>query len=313
MTLGLQWPPSMGSPGVDRPPAGGRVFYVRSTGSNNNNGMDPGTPFQTITYALTQCVAGRGDYVIVMDNTSANEPAWPIVVDITIVHILGRWGAPYAEPSIRAVGAGNACFQLAAPWIEIAGLELGAGDDATPIIISPPGPGTIGEWWIHHCTFGWIIGASFGTDGIWVQNTHDAPQCVIENCWFRGPQAAVGGLTRDGIRIEGNATRSVFRNNLFMRLTGGVGIHCIQNGSDIGAILDNGFFVPIADALAVGWAITMELGVGNALISGNRASQTGDNTGSNPYRDLSTGAIATCLNGWGMNYSGQAVIAPATA
>jgi hypothetical protein len=308
MYEGLQWSPSMGQP-VIRSPAAGRVFFVRSTGDNDNNGVDPGTPLQTITYALTQCAAGRGDYIIVMDNTSANEPAWPIVVDVTIVHIIGRWGAPYAEPSIRAVGAGNACFQLEAPWIEIAGLELGAGDDATPIIQSPAGPGTIGEWWIHHCTFGWIIAQSFGSDGIWVQNTHDAPQCVIEHCWFRGPQAATGGCTRDGIRIEGNATRSIFRNNLFWRLTGGIGIHCIQNGSDIGAILDNGFFAPIADALAAGWAITMESGVGNALIAGNKASQTGDATGTNPYRDLSTGALATCLNGWVDNHAGNALSA----
>ena len=49
------------------------------------------------------------------------------------------------------------------------------------------------------------------------------------------------------------------------------------------------------------------------MISNNHAMQTGDGTGSNPYRDTTTGGIGTCENGWGMNYSGQAVIAPATA
>jgi hypothetical protein len=312
MGNGLQWPPVMGQV-INRPNAAGRVFFVRSTGDNGNNGVDPGTPFQTITYALTQCTNYNDDYIIVMDATGANEPAWPIVVDVPIVHIIGRWGAPYAEPSIRAVGAGNPCFQLEAPWIEIAGLELGAGDDATPIIQSPAGPGTIGEWWIHNCTFGWLNGVSFGSYGIWVQNTHDAPQCVIENCWFRGTLAGVGGLTSDCIRIEGNATRSIFRNNYFIMLDT-IGIHCIQNGSDIGAIIDNYFYAAIADALAVGWAITMEVGVGNAIIAGNRASQCGDNTGNNPYRDLSTGALATCLNGWVDNHAGNALSAgPAIA
>lgn len=303
---GLQWPPGM-VPDAIRPQAMGRVFYVRSTGDDLDNGLDPGTPFQTITHALTQCLSNRNDYIIVMDNTSPNEPGWPIEIDVSIVHILGRWGTPYPEPSIRAVGAGNACFQLNVPWIEIAGLELGAGDDSTPIIQSPPGLGTVGEWWIHHCTFGWILNESFGSDGIWVQPNHDAPQCVIEHCWFNGPLVGVNGLTRDGIRIEGNATRSVFRNNFFRNLSGGIGIHCMQDGSDIGAILDNIFKVPdIAD----GEAITMELGVGNAFISGNQAGGQDNTMGKIPYRDLSFGGAGNALNAWGINYADVAPMLP---
>lgn len=308
MTLGLQWPPSMGNPLI-RPPAIGRVFFVRSTGDDGNNGVDPGTPFQTITYAISQCGDGNNDYIIVLDNTSANEASWPIrVVDKSIIHILGRWGAPYAEPSIRAVGAGNPCFQLESSWIELAGLELGAGDDATPIVQSLAGPGTIGEWWIHHCTFGWINAESFGSDGIWVQNTHDAPQCVIEDCWFNGPT----GLTQHGIHIEGNATRSIFRRNYFRNLTGGIGILCVQAGSDIGAIVDNIFKVP---DLADGEAITMQADVGNALITGNQAAGQDNAMGKNPYRDLSAaaGGAGTGFNAWGINYAGIVPTLPVIA
>lgn len=301
MFCGLNYPPStFQNPTMDRPPALGRVYYVASVGVNTNNGLDPGTPFQTITYALTQCVNGHNDYIVVMDNTSANEPAWPIVVDVGIVHIIGRWGEPYPEPSIRAVGAGNPCFQLAAPFIEIAGLELGAGDATAPIIQSPAGPGTIGEWWIHHCTFGWLNGVSMGLDGIYIQNTHDAPQCVIEDNWFNGPLAGSNGLAQHGIHILGNATRSIIRRNFFRGLTGGIGILCVQNGSDIGAILDNVFKVP---DLANGEAITMSLGVGNALISGNQAGGQDNAMAVNPYRDLSTGVAGTSLNAWGNNYA----------
>jgi len=45
------------------------------------------------------------------------------------------------------------------------------------------------------------------------------------------------------------------------------------------------------------------------LVSHNFASQTGDATGNNPYRDLSTGVLATCLNGWVANYAGHTLSA----
>lgn len=297
MVSGLQWPPVAGLD-LQRPPGIGRVFYVRSTGVDEvGRGVDPGMPFQTITYALTQCVNWQNDYIVIMNNTSANEASWPIEIDINLVHIIGLWGAPYPNPTLIAVGAGNPVFQLNVDWIEIAGIELGAGDAATPIIQSPVGPGTIGHWWIHHCSFGWLNGMTMGSDGIWVQNTHDAPQCVIEHCMFNGPIAATNGLTRDGIRIEGNATRSIFRNNLFRKIDA-VGIHCIQNGSDIGAILNNLFITPDS---AVGNAIWMELGVGNALICGNRAGTDTAVPVNNPFRD-SSAVGPNQLNAWIENY-----------
>jgi hypothetical protein len=288
----------MAQPSI-RPPAAGRIFFVAAAGNNTNNGVDPGTPWATITYALTQCVANRGDYIIVMNNTSPNEPAWPIAINVQAVHIIGRWGEAYPSPTLVPT-TNNAVFQLNTDWVEIAGFELGAGA-AHGCIESPAGPSTNGHWWIHHCAFGYIVALTTGQDGFWGHNTHDAPQCVIEDCIFGS------ALTRDGIRIEGNATRSIFRNNIF-RLVTGIGIHCIQNGSDIGAILDNNFKCPDN---AAGEAITMELGVGNAMISGNRAGQAAAAMGNNPYRDLSTGVAATSLNCWVMNYDGIVALIPA--
>jgi hypothetical protein len=285
-----QYPPStFQNPTMDRPPALGRVFYVRSTGSDNNNGVDPQTPSQTITHALTQCVAWRNDYVVVMNNTSALEAAFPIEIDVELVHIVGLWGQPYPNPTLMAVG-NFATFQINVDWVEIAGLEMGAGA-AHACIESPAGPGTLGHWWIHHNAFGYIVGVTTARDGIHIQNTHDAPQCVIENNVFGT------ALTRDGLRVEGNSTRSIFRKNYFTMIPG-IGIHCIQNGSDIGFILNNSF--KVAD-LANGEAITLQIGVGNALISGNQAAGQDNAMGTNPYRDLSTGIAGTGLNAWGNN------------
>jgi len=276
----------------------GTIFFVNAAGDNGNNGLEPSTPFQTITYALTQCTAGANDYIVVMNNTSAVEPAFPIDVAVGAVHIIGFWGEPYPSPSLMAVG-NFATFQLSVDWVEIAGFELGAGA-AHGCIESPAGPGTIGHWWIHNCSFGYIGGLMTARDGVWVQNTHDAPQCVIEDNIFGS------ALTRDGIRIEGNSTRSIFRRNFFKSVPT-VGIHCIQNGSDIGAILDNNFICPDN---AVGEAVTMELGVGNAIIAGNRAGEAAAAMGNIPYRDLSTGVAATSLNAWVMNYDGIQAIIP---
>jgi len=220
-------------------------------------------------------------------------------------------GTP-AYPYIRLESqtGGEPAFEIGSvQHYEIAGFELGAGDDATPCIESIAGPGTAGRAWIHHCSFGWLNGVLEAQEGILIHNTFDWCMSVVEHCLFNGLIAATAGLTGDGIRIEGNATRSIFRNNLFRfrNNAGQVCIHCIQAGSDIGAILDNGFICPDA---AVGEAITMEVDVGNALIAGNRAGQAANAMTFVPYRDLSTGVPATALNTWVENYSGMAMVYP---
>jgi len=175
----------------------GKVFYVAAAGNDNYEGIDPSWPFASITYALTQCEDWRNDVIIVMNNTSANEAAFPIVVDVNLVHIIGRWSEAYPNPTLVPT-SDAAVFQIIKDWVEIAGLELGAGANHG-CIESPAGPGTVGHWWIHHCSFGYIVAVTTGQDGIWVLNTHDAPQCVIEDCIFGS------ALTRDGIRMEGKA------------------------------------------------------------------------------------------------------------
>lgn len=295
MVQELQCPPAIGS-GPLRPPQLGRVWYVDVGGTDAvERGRSPEVPLASVTYALT--LAGAHDYIVLMNNTSANEASFPIVIDVEMIHIIGFWGAPWPNPTLQS-DAGNAVFRLAANWIEIGGIDLACADVNSALIDTPGTPQTLGYWWIHHC--GFAADGALGEDGILITATDDAPHCVIEDNNFRGDIPAVGnGLARDGIRMEGNMTRSIIRRNIFRHLDG-IGIHCIVNGGDIAEISDNKFFTP---DLATGEAITMELGCGRALITGNQSAGEDNAVGFCPYRDLSSPGAGLALNAWGINYA----------
>lgn len=275
----------------------GHVFFVNHfTGLNTNDGITPDTPFETITYALTQCVAGRDDYIICIDVWD-NEPAFPVAVEVPRVHIIGLSNPEMPQPCCAINGGGAfSIFDFDNIWdAEIAGFQCvnagGAGIALHAVSTA---------LWIHHMGFGETAPIQ---DGILAVGHNDAPNfSLIENCNF-GWQT-----TRDGIRLP-SPTKTVIRRNRFNSLAGGIGIH-LGTGIGVGIvgdILDNTFFATIGLALARGWAITIQNG--GALITGNRASQTGDATGTNPFFDESTGVLATCLNGWVENYVGGALSA----
>lgn len=275
---------------------GGDVYYVDGLAGLDTN---PGTrdlPFQTITYALTQCVADHDDYIIVLDCWQ-QEPAWPVVVNISRVHIIGLDVKNGKYPRMTPPG-NTAVFQLgAAGYFELAGFGLGSG--AAHAAIEWAAGVNEGRGIIHAMWLGWVAA---GQDGILIPATSDAPEIEISDCFFGT------ALTRDGIRIEGNATRGVFQKNLF-REVGGVGLNALKDGSDLGAILENRF--KVAKGAAQGSAISLALGVGNAVVIDNKAAEDAENPGNNPYQDFSTGAVGTTLNAWGANYSGNVLVYPA--
>ena len=294
---GVEFMPNMGTL-LSRPQAIGRVFFVHLfTGLNTNNGIDPSSPFQTITYALSQCVAGRNDYIIVLDAWQG-EPAYPIDVNVSWVHIIGLdfgnggpiWMSPTGDTALFTVGN--------AEYFEIAGFNMGGGGTHGVIEGDPPVAPAQGRGIIHHCRFGWDIAAQ---DGIRVLGTKDLCIMDIHDNLFGGL------LTRDGIRLDGTSTRSLLHHNLFRDIPG-IGIHCQMAGSDIGAIQWNYFKTPKGGA--VGAAITMLLDVGNALITDNRATEDAENPGNSPYKDFSTGVVGTTLNAWAANYSGNVLVYP---
>ena len=275
-----------------RPFSVGKVFFVASGGNDANNGINPNTPFASITHTLTQCVADRGDYIYVLDNVSANEAAFPVALNVSRIHLIGLSSEAYPYARLAATSVNNTLEIGSVQHYEIAGFELGGGDNTVACINSIPGLATAGRAWIHHCSFAVLLGVLACNDGIHIENTFDWCMSVVEDCYFCGSGVS-DGIARDGIRIEGNATRAIFRRNIF-RTVQGSGIHCIQNGSDIGVIQDNIFRT--RDNVA-GGAIWMELGVGNAIICGNRAGTDDAIPAFNPYRDSSV-ATPNQLNAW---------------
>ena len=77
-------------PAVGRPPAIGRVFYVNGqTGDDDNNGVDPGTPFLTVEHALGLCEGWRNDYIIILRGGGAQDYPITVAVGKERVHIIG--------------------------------------------------------------------------------------------------------------------------------------------------------------------------------------------------------------------------------
>lgn len=270
----------------------GDVIYVDGTsGDDGQLGRMASTPVLTMLRALALCTHGYNDTIIVLRYPSAGAvgEAWPIVVNKGNVHIIGN---PFEASHMKIFhnpAADTPAFQITVNEVEIAGIEVGGG--ATDGCIETSG--AVYRLNIHHCDFGWQYASQ---DGIRFPGTDDVPHAWIHDNRFND------NLTRDGIRVEHNSTRSVFERNLF-RLVGGIGIHLQGLCTDIYGIFDNRFRV--ADS-ATGEAITfLNVNSERCMIDGNRTMEGQVQMGLVPYRDLGD-------NHWGLNYYSIIAIMPVT-
>lgn len=289
--------PASTIPVVSRPQGIGKVFFVsHSSGDNGNNGVDPNTPFESITYALTQVVANRGDYIIPLD-TWQSEPSWPILLngDHRRTHIIMfTFESSTPQGYMVPPGAGDFAvfeFESAAYMIEIAGFTLGGGASHGCIEI-----GSAQNNWIHHCWFGHKdqLEDTVPLYGVWV-NVGPAHGLCVENCVFLGDQVdAGGGITSHGFCTTGGGNQpkwAIIRNNLFLGCDAGInmlrGNHCM--------ILDNRFTCRGVQ----GMGITLEAACIGNMIDGNVAMNGDAVIAANPFVDHN-GAAA---NHWGRNYA----------
>ena len=289
--------------GARRPPGAGRIFFVSASGDNGNNGINPGTPFATITYALTQCVAERGDYIFIL--TTPTEPAYPVSIALAKMHIIGI-SNPGFGPDIRILAGANQCFNITTDGdhLEVAGIGFGADNEDAMWGIQ------VYNAWIHHCAFGGS--PNFSGNPLRTGITGDQwPALVLEDCLFGTSGEPWGTLAGYGVHLSG-LVNCMIRRNLFMNCLLGA-IRSSGGNMEIGAILDNRIYAGIAQVMAQGWGINIS-GVGatyGSMIDGNQATQTGDSTvDSNPYQDLTTGVLATS-GGWGRNYVNDTPTDPA--
>jgi len=279
---------------------GHNVFYVYGIdggiGDDANDGLTPTAPFLTLTEALSHCVAGQNDCIVVLDYWQPTGETWPISVDVNTVHILGALGQGTQMPIITPTGD-TAGLSIAADRVEIARLCINGG--ATHGCIENDVTGATARWGlrVRDCWFA-VLGSA--QDGIKNLAASDNVYLNVQRCRFGF------AITRDGIRIEHNATRAQIGDpwgagNVFDRVQG-IGVNCVGNVADVG-IFNNTFIIP---ANTAGGAVTLSAGSGGCAIFGNVANFGDTTMGNNPFAD-GAGAGA---NHWGNNMQGITLAMP---
>ena len=273
---------------IGEQPSAGDSFYVSGTGVDTNDGSRE-RPFLTITAAIAACVAGNDDYILVLGYAGAGTETWPIPMTKSKVHVIGTPAQANPSPLITPSGDTNA-FDVTASNCEISGLEIAAGASGAGINIS----GVTWKTHIHDCWFAW---QGTGQDGIRLSaGTDDAPSAHIHDNYFGM------GLTRNGVRVVFNSTRSIIEDNIFCDVpSGAVGILVVNEFAN-GVILNNKF--QVADA-ADGEAITLPATCNNCVVDGNFAMQGVIAMANNGFRDLGA-------SHWGWNVSSITAALPVT-
>lgn len=285
----------------------GKVFYVWGSdtyGSDSNPG-DSEYPFRTLTYALSQCVADRGDTIYVIDYWRPTGEVWPITISKNRVHIIGLAQANLPYPAIHPA-TDVAAFQLTSSgqYGSIQNLTIGGGNSHGGIDWLGNSKGQVDGYLIKNCVFGhqW-----FGTplSGIYQEAaaSRGGYGNRIEDCRFMGDLAnCTGAITGNAIDMLG----SVASYDLevidcdFMGCAVGIYLTKVHNGTFRG----NRFVVPDSGD---GEAIALLSACRGNMVDGNRAMNGGDAAMTQqPYVDVA----ATNKNHWGMNYTSDAVDFP---
>jgi len=290
-------------------PGAGVVYYVygidAGIGSNANNGLTPDAPFLTLTYALAQATIQAAavaspawqTYIVVLDYWQPTGEVWPISVDVNNVHIIGSDGGGTRQPIITPTGD-TAGLSIAADRVTISNLCINGG--ATHGCIENDSTAGAARWGlkVDRCWFA-VLGSA--QDGIKNVAAGDNVYLEVTRCRFGF------AITRDGIRVEHNATRCMIGTpwddggNIFDRVQG-IAINIVGNAADIG-IYDNVIAIP---ANTAGAGITLSAGTAGSIIAGNQANFGDSDMGNNAYSDLA-GAGS---NHWMANFIGITLTQP---
>ena len=292
----------MAMPGIGNimQPGGGNVFYVwgrnNSIGSDTNDGLSPMSPLLTITQALSMCVDDAQNYIVILSYSAPTGETWPINVNKETVHLIGAPGGGYNIPYLTPPGD-TAALYIANDKVVVANLSLNGGATHGCIENNP----AAARWGlaVDNCYFG-VVGAA--QDGIRNVAAGDNVYMQVTRCRFGY------GLTRDGIRIEHNATRSMIggmqgdMGNFFDR-PAGVGVNVVGNGVSVYVL--NNIFVPASDT--EGKAVSLAAGATNCVVMGNVANFGKTAMAANPFLD----AAGANANHWAANYHDITLTDPA--
>lgn len=202
---------SFGMPVLGGGVAGGNVFFVSSTGNNANGGTDPEDAVATVTKALTLCTANKGDTIVVLPGTIAEN----IVVNKAMVRIIGYsngLGGPYmSRINPASATSSTATILVQARDVEIAGLQVAGNHDAgynTPaIFLDGDNSGT--RCYIHNCTIENLTptATAYSTGIKLVGDRHTIENCLIDSCDV-GIDVTSGTVTTYETIIKDNILRA---------------------------------------------------------------------------------------------------------
>lgn len=269
----------------------GHVFFVHAwLGNNDNSGISPNEPFETITHALSLCGDDIHDYIIVM-SSYAQEPAWPITVPVThrAVHFVGLGSGTIGASLYPGVTDEPAIYlDTGAINCEIAGLNMGGGATHGCIEI-----GSCQKTWIHHNHFGNQdqLAGNLPAYGVHAP-TGAAGFMVCEDNVFWGDQCNVGqGISINGIEIQSGAWMTIRRNRIMGCTVG------IQVRACTGSMITENFIV-CPDVLGAAINLVAHANTTGCMITNNVAMEGAETAmAANPFRDNN----ALDINHWGMN------------
>ena len=263
------------------------VWYV--DGTTGGDGKSPGTAFATIDLALAACSNAVDDWILVQDYSGS---AATITINKSNVHLIGQVGSANPYPRIKAA-TGHGITAAAVDNVEIAGFTIGAASDSAAIYVGfsiyP------NRWYIHDNVFG-IGASSLAQEGILVASDGDLTNSRIEDNTFRS------AVTQEGIQIEGNATRTEIRNNIFLNLTASDAYPAISLVNMQHGIIEGNRIFGGADDGA-GWAITVGAGSDYNMFNLNYANDANVAITNAPFLDGGT-------NFWGLNYEDKTAVLP---
>jgi len=163
----------------------GKVFFVDSNASargdqaGGGQGEDPERPFATLDFAIGQCAANRGDYIVLMPGHAETIiSATTILWDVAGVSIIGL-GVGASRPTFTFTTANTARIPVSANNINV-----------------------------RNCVF---IGNFLSIATCFLLTT--AADFVVDNCEFRDTSAILGFLSIITTTVAVNSDGLVFTNN----------------------------------------------------------------------------------------------------
>lgn len=275
---------------VNRSAIVGRRYYVDASVTASGAGSSWATAFKTITEAIA--VATTAGDVIYVAPGDYDEGA-VIAVATHDLKIIGPGIDNHNSALIWSSSASHHLMTINANNVEISGLGFTQTKDTYDAIRVASTADTY-KCHIHHCRFD---GYGQGEFAVHTGTTKDSPDIVVENCVFRSWQTSA---------IYANATRDIYRNNIFHVTTDKNGIDYIPNASSRpdGVIVDN-LFSGVANATTTGIKFTAVPNNGTCTVARNMMAGTFDVT-------ITQTASHLGVNNYVADASGGALIDPVT-